>query len=65
MENLNRRGFIKSSSGLVGAAALTSGVVGKVFAGGSDVIKIALIGCGGRGTGATFDAFASGRTFNW
>ncbi len=61
MENLNRRGFIKSSSGIVGAAALTSGVVGKVFAGGSDVIKIALIGCGGRGTGATFDAFASGQ----
>src|SRR5690606_34484638 len=25
------------------------------------VIKIALIGCGGRGTGATFDAFASGQ----
>lgn len=36
----------------MGAAAL-SGSVGQVFAAGNDEIKIALIGCGGRGTGAT------------
>lgn len=61
MESLKRRDFIKSSSALVGAVALTGSSVSSVFAAGSDVIKIALIGCGGRGTGATFDAFASGQ----
>ncbi|MBC9797934.1 Gfo/Idh/MocA family protein, partial [Sinomicrobium weinanense] len=30
------------------------------YAAGSDIIKIALIGCGGRGTGATFQAFGTG-----
>ena len=44
----------------MGAAAL-SGSVSQVFAAGNDEIKIALIGCGGRGTGATFNALESGQ----
>ncbi|MGO1520087.1 MAG: Gfo/Idh/MocA family protein [Sphingobacterium sp.] len=60
MESLKRRDFIKSSSALMGAAAL-SGSVSQVFAAGNDEIKIALIGCGGRGTGATFNALESGQ----
>lgn len=60
MESLKRRDFIKSSSALVGAAALSSSV-GQVFAAGNDEIKIALIGCGGRGTGATVNAMESGQ----
>lgn len=44
----------------MGAAAL-SGSVGQVFAAGNDEIKIALIGCGGRGTGATVNAMESGQ----
>ncbi|MFD1770610.1 Gfo/Idh/MocA family protein [Sphingobacterium suaedae] len=61
MDNFKRREFIKAGSALAGAAALASAPVSGVFAAGSDVIKIALIGCGGRGTGAAFDAFASGQ----
>jgi len=44
---LNRRTFIKSST----AAALIAGT-GGVYASGSDKIRVGLIGCGGRGTGA-------------
>ncbi|QBQ41055.1 Gfo/Idh/MocA family protein [Sphingobacterium psychroaquaticum] len=61
MESLKRREFIKASSAVAGATVLAASPVSSVFAAGSDVIKIALIGCGGRGTGATFDAFASGQ----
>ncbi len=61
MQDFKRRDFIKAGSVFAGAAALSSMPVSHVFAAGSDVIKIALIGCGGRGTGATFDAFASGQ----
>src|SRR5690606_38567198 len=61
MDNFKRREFIKAGSALAGAAVLSSTPVSGVFAAGSDVIKIALIGCGGRGTGAAFDAFASGQ----
>jgi len=50
--DLSRRDFIKSSvpilSGL-GAASLLSGT-NRIFAAGSDKIRIGLIGCGGRGT---------------
>lgn len=61
MNNLKRRDFIKTGSAIAGAAALASAPLGSVFAAADDVIKVALIGCGGRGTGAAFDAFASGQ----
>jgi len=46
--NLSRRDFIKTSAAL-GAATLASGT-GRMFAAGSDKVRIGLIGCGGRGT---------------
>jgi predicted dehydrogenase len=46
--DLSRRNFIKASAAL-GAATLASGT-GRMFAAGSDKIRIGLIGCGGRGT---------------
>ncbi len=61
MNNFKRREFIKAGSALTGAAVLASSPLNSAFAAGTDEIKIALIGCGGRGTGATFDAFASGQ----
>src|SRR5690606_5710093 len=61
MNNFKRREFIKAGSALTGAAVLASSPISSAFAAGTDEIKIALIGCGGRGTGATFDAFASGQ----
>jgi len=45
----NRRSFIKTS--VAGAAAVTA-ASSMAHAAGSDVIKVGLIGCGGRGTGA-------------
>ena len=50
-----RRDFLKSAAASVGAASLLASS-GSAFAGGSDVIKVGLIGCGGRGRGAMFDA---------
>ncbi|RAV30666.1 dehydrogenase [Sinomicrobium soli] len=43
-----------------GATVLSSFSIPGAYAAGSDVIKIALVGCGGRGTGAAFQAFATG-----
>lgn len=49
----NRRDFLKSSTLAVGGAvAAQAGLNGNAHAAGSDVIKVGLIGCGGRGTGA-------------
>jgi predicted dehydrogenase len=45
---LSRRGFIKTSA-VLGAVTLASGT-NRMFAAGSDKIRIGLIGCGGRGT---------------
>ncbi len=54
--SLNRRAFIKTSGVAVGASALSGIALPKVFAQGSDRLQIALIGCGGRGTGAAVNA---------
>ncbi len=48
----NRRDFIKTSTMAAAGAALTSTVARTAHAAGSDEIKVALVGCGGRGTGA-------------
>jgi len=45
---LSRREVIKTS-GVLGTAALLTGA-GRLWAGGSDKIRLGLIGCGGRGT---------------
>jgi len=72
----NRREFLKSSS----LAAVGAGVLGNLgalpgaFAASDDTIKVGLIGCGGRGTGAASQALstngnvklvAMGDAFSW
>ena len=49
-----RRSFLKRGAAALTAAPLAAGLVAarSVHAAGSDQIKVALIGCGGRGTGA-------------
>ena len=47
----NRRSFLMHSTATAGAIA-SLGIARNAFAGGDDAIKVALIGCGGRGTGA-------------
>ncbi len=52
----SRRDFLKTSAALAGAALVTP----TVHAAGSDVIRVGLIGCGGRGTGAAEQACSAG-----
>lgn len=51
----SRRTFLQGSAVAAAAASLTS-LVPKVHAAGDDVLKIALVGCGNRGTGAAANA---------
>ena len=55
-----RRAFLKKSGLLTaGLAAAVATTTPRVHAAGDDTIKIALIGCGGRGTGAAANALAT------
>ncbi|MBS0266853.1 MAG: Gfo/Idh/MocA family oxidoreductase [Planctomycetes bacterium] len=53
-----RRNFLKSTAGLVGGAATAISALPAacVYAAGDDVLKVGLVGCGGRGTGAASQA---------
>src|SRR5689334_19671460 len=52
----SRRDFIKSTGRIVAASSLAGIALPHVHAAGSDEIRLALIGCGGRGTGAAGNA---------
>ncbi len=59
-ESGTRREFLKGSTALVGATAVSTGMaVPLVHAAGSSTIKIGLVGCGGRGTGAAGQALTA------
>ncbi|MHC4475497.1 MAG: Gfo/Idh/MocA family protein [Planctomycetota bacterium] len=55
----SRRNFLKDTGRLAAGSALGAGAVARIYAAQDNTIKLALIGCGGRGTGAVADAFAS------
>ncbi|MBZ5565601.1 MAG: Gfo/Idh/MocA family oxidoreductase [Acidobacteriia bacterium] len=57
----SRRDFLKTSAAAVGAVAAGLGKLPAVHAAGSDEIRIGLIGCGSRGTGATENALESSK----
>ncbi|MBI1367068.1 MAG: twin-arginine translocation signal domain-containing protein [Planctomycetes bacterium] len=48
----SRRSFIKQSTATVAGASLAASIASRAHAASTDEIKCALIGCGGRGTGA-------------
>ena len=56
-ENISRRDFIKTTA----AASLAAAIPGNLglHAQGSDTIRVGVIGCGGRGTGAAIDCLNS------
>jgi predicted dehydrogenase len=54
----SRREFLKNTGRIAATSALAVGIVPKVYAAGNDTIKVALIGCGGRGTGAASNALS-------
>lgn len=62
----SRRDFLKTSGVAVAGTALFSAVAARAHAAEDNTIKIALIGCGGRGTGATAQALSTkGPTQLW
>ncbi|MFP6574089.1 MAG: Gfo/Idh/MocA family oxidoreductase, partial [Pirellulaceae bacterium] len=56
--NKSRREFLKNTGRVAAASALVAGVVPKVHAAENNTINVALIGCGGRGTGAVANALS-------
>jgi len=54
----SRRQFLKLS-GQMAASVLTAGIASRMYAAESNTIRLALVGCGGRGTGAVADAFST------
>jgi predicted dehydrogenase len=58
----NRRDFIKTTGKLAAVSALAGVAIPHVHAAGSDLIRLALVGCGGRGTGAVADALTTAKS---
>ena len=56
---VTRRDFIKNTGALATVSALAGATLPHVHAAGSDTINVALIGCGGRGTGAADNALST------
>jgi len=56
---ITRREFIRTTTRVAAASALAGVALPHVHAAGSDLVQIALIGCGGRGSGAASDALSS------
>src|SRR5574341_1056985 len=58
--DVNRRNFLKTTSTAVGGAVLGAlSVERAAFAAADDTIKVALVGCGGRGSGAAAQALGT------
>lgn len=57
--SMSRRSFIRNSALTASGAALTSAFSQGAYAAGSEELKIGLVGCGGRGTGATMQALTA------
>ena len=55
----SRRGFLKRSGGVLAGAALTEALTARAYAGEDNTINVALIGCGGRGSGAASQALST------
>ena len=54
-----RREFLKTSSKVVAGAALTAAIARPGYTAEANTIQVALVGCGGRGTGAAANALAT------
>ncbi|HNS19423.1 MAG TPA: hypothetical protein PKH24_02940 [Sedimentisphaerales bacterium] len=55
----SRREFLQQSSGVLAGAALASVINVRAHAGEDNTINVALVGCGGRGTGAAVNALST------
>jgi myo-inositol 2-dehydrogenase/D-chiro-inositol 1-dehydrogenase len=59
VSGFSRREFVKGSALLLGGTLISQLPFYGAYAAGSDTLKIALIGCGGRGTGAAIQALST------
>jgi predicted dehydrogenase len=59
IRSASRREFLKMSGNVAAASALASVAIPRVHAAEDSTVKLALVGCGGRGTGAVVNAFAT------
>jgi len=55
----SRREFLKVSGAALAGSTLLSQIAARSYAGEDNTIKLALVGCGGRGTGATAQAMST------
>ena len=55
---ISRREFLKDTGRIAATGALAAGLVPRIYAGENNTIKVVLIGCGGRGTGAADNALS-------
>lgn len=53
-----RREFILNTGRIAAASALAGAAIPYVHAAGNETIQVALVGCGGRGTGAAANALS-------
>ncbi len=59
MPHTNRRSFLKASTTTAISAGLLGATSSRLFAGVDDTVRVGLVGCGGRGTGAAIQALSS------
>ncbi len=57
-KSTSRRDFLKNTGRLAAVSALAAGMVPRMYAGENNTIRVVLIGCGGRGTGAADNALS-------
>jgi predicted dehydrogenase len=55
----SRRQFLKQSGKLLAGSAVAGVALPRIYAAQDNTIRLALVGCGGRGTGAVADAFSA------
>jgi hypothetical protein len=55
----SRRQFLTQSAGVVAGSVLGGVAMSRAYAGEDNTIRLALVGCGGRGSGAVGDALSS------
>ena len=58
-KNTSRREFLKNTGRIAASSALVARIVPRIYAAENNTINLALVGCGGRGSGAVGDALSS------
>jgi len=55
----SRRGFLRRTTGALAGVSLAGTMAARAYAGEDNTIKVAVVGCGGRGTGAVANALTT------